>query len=258
MAHRSFKRFVEQELGKFPHFLIFTMLEWVLIIMLFIDGLLAFVANEFAKLFELQVPCFLCTRIAHALVHRDADLYYNDWICEDHKKDVSSLAYCHNHKKLSDVRKMCEGCLLSFATAKESDCIKNKSAPVEILNKDLECYFGDSSQMPLSLTARKKDDFVHVEKSSIHYCSCCGDPLKVKSPYSKGRVVNAFSPSPTPSPRAPFVTLSRETGSLKSPCTRYAKLRFISEHDSLPEDGSSEFNQDTQGEFRISLSYPNF
>jgi len=245
MADRSFNRFVEQELGKFPHFLIFTMLEWVLIIMLFIDGLLAFVANEFAKLFELQVPCLLCTRIAHALVHRDPEFYYNDWICEAHKKDVSSLAYCHNHKKLSDVRKMCEGCLFSFAIEKDSDCIKHKPA-VEILNKDLECFVGDDSQMPLSLTAGKNDDFVHAEKSLIRYCSCCGDPLKVKSSYSKGKGANAYSLSPTPSPRAPFVTLSRETCSLNSPRNRYAKSKSISEHDSVPEDGSNGFNPDTQ------------
>ncbi|KAG7951697.1 hypothetical protein I3843_12G021400 [Carya illinoinensis] len=245
MAHRSFKRFVEQELGKFPHFLIFTMLEWVMIIMLFIDGLLAFVANEFAKLFELQVPCLLCTRIAHALVHRDPEFYYNDWICEAHKKDVSPLAYCHNHKKLSDVRKMCEGCLFSFAIEKDSDCMKHKPV-VEILNKDLECFVGDDSQMPLSSTAGKNDDIVHAEKSSIRYCSCCGDPLKVKSSYSKGKCANAFSLSPTPSPRAPFVTLSRETCSLNSPRTRYAKSKFISEHDSVPEDGLNGFNPNTQ------------
>ncbi|KAH0938512.1 hypothetical protein HID58_005973 [Brassica napus] len=69
------------------------------------------------------LPCLLCTRIEHVLVPRDSHFYYNDSkICDSHKKKVSSLAYCHVHKKLSKIKHMCEGCLLSFATQKEYDC----------------------------------------------------------------------------------------------------------------------------------------
>lgn len=232
MARRSFTRFVEQELGKFPHFLVFAVLEWVLILLLFIDVFLAFVANEFAKFFELQVPCLLCTRIDHVLVHRDPDFYYNHSVCEAHKKDISSLAYCHNHKKLSDIGKMCEGCLLSFAAEKESDCNTYKS-----LHKDLERFVEDDNQILLSLPAGQKDDIVHAEKSNVQQCSCCRVQLKLKSSYSKGRGARAYSLAPTPSPRTPFVILrNEEIRSLDSPRTRYTELKFISDNDSLPED----------------------
>ncbi|KAK4270472.1 hypothetical protein QN277_023506 [Acacia crassicarpa] len=78
MATRSFSRYFEEELGKIPHFMIFSMLEWLLIIILFIDGLISFAANEFARFFELRILCLLCTRLDHALVHRNPDFYYND------------------------------------------------------------------------------------------------------------------------------------------------------------------------------------
>ncbi|KAF7838397.1 putative myosin-binding protein 5 [Senna tora] len=217
MASRSFPRYVEEELGKIPHFVIFAMLEWVLIVILFLDGLLAFAANEFAKFFELKIPCWLCTRIDHVLVHRNPDFYYNDSICESHKKDVSCLAFCHNHRKLSDIKKMCESCLLSFATEKESDCDTYKSL-VGILHKDLECFVEDDQQIQLSL---RDDDGggingggggggggVHLEKSSTQKCSCCGKPLRVKSSYPpKGK---SFSQAHAPSPRAhPYSASSR-------------------------------------------------
>lgn len=47
----SFKDYVEENMGKFPQFLIYAVLEWVMIILLFIDGFLSFIANEYARFF---------------------------------------------------------------------------------------------------------------------------------------------------------------------------------------------------------------
>ncbi|KAI4343805.1 hypothetical protein L6164_011113 [Bauhinia variegata] len=244
MASRSFTRYVEQELGRLPHFVLFALLEWVLIILLLIDGFLAFAANEYAKFFELKVPCWLCTRIDHFLVRRNVpDFYYNESICESHKKDVSYLAFCHNHKKLSDIRKMCEGCLLSFATEKESDIDTYKSL-VGILHKDLECFVEEDQ--PIQLSLRDDDDGVLIEKSNNQRCSCCGGPLKVRSSYHKAKNPGLVSQAPAPSPRAyPYVASKNEdSGALESPCSRLSKLKFKSENDSeLPEDeGGSNVN----------------
>ncbi|XP_054807572.1 probable myosin-binding protein 5 [Prosopis cineraria] len=219
MATRSFSRYVEEELGKIPHFMIFAVFEWVLIILLFIDGLLAFAANEFARFFELKIPCLLCTRLDHVLVHRNPDFYYNDSVCESHKKDVSCLAFCHNHRKLSDIKKMCESCLLSFATEKESDCDTYKSL-VGILHKDLECFVEDDQQIQLSL----RDDGMPLEKSSTQKCSCCGKPLRAKSSYPKGK--SSYSHAPVPSPRAHPHTTSRneESRGLELPQTPRTRL----------------------------------
>ncbi|KAL2340840.1 hypothetical protein Fmac_008780 [Flemingia macrophylla] len=230
MATRSFSHFVEQEMGKFPHFVIYVLLEWVLIFILFLDGFLAFVANEFARFFELQIPCWLCTRFDHVLVHRNPDFYYNESVCEAHKKDMSSLAFCHNHKKLSDIRKMCEGCLLSFATERESDCDTYKSL-VGILHKDLECFVQEGQPIQLSL---KDDGNMLIDRNSSQRCSCCGEPLKVKSTYAKVQHSSSFARAPTPSPRAfPYSTSKNEDPHcLDLPHSRYKELKFMSDHDS--------------------------
>ena len=228
MAKRSFKQFVEQELGKVPKFFIYAVLEWMMIFVLFIDGFLAFFANEFAKFFELPIPCLLCSRIDHVLVRRNADFYYNDSICKDHKKNVSSLAFCHAHKKLSDIRNMCESCLLSFATEKESDCDTYKSL-LGILHKDIELFVDEDHEVHLSLPAGKKDEEV-LEKSNDHRCSCCGEPLKVKSSYAKGKNSSLSSLAPAPSPRAPA------NRNLDLSHIKYSELKLNSDESEVLED----------------------
>ncbi|KAK4489069.1 hypothetical protein RD792_004863 [Penstemon davidsonii] len=245
MPTGSFMTFVEEKLGKFPHFLIYALLEWLMIILLFIDGFLAFVSNEFAKFFELKTPCLLCTRIDHVLVHRDSNFYYNDSICEDHKKDISSLAYCHVHKKLSDIRNMCEGCLLSFATEKDSDCDKYKSF-VGILHKDVDGFVEDDRK--LLMKPLKKDDIIEFsdEMSGIPKCSCCGEVMKLRSnaKYKRNLSMNA----PTPSPRASFLSSKFEEGrNVELPHIRYTELKFMSDTESeIPEDELAP-NGDNQG-----------
>ncbi|KAK4427209.1 putative myosin-binding protein 5 [Sesamum alatum] len=226
----------EEGFETFPNFLIYAVLEWVMIILLFVDGLLAFISNELAKFFGLQIPCLLCTRIDHVLVHRHSSFYYNDSMCEVHKKDISSLAYCHMHKKLSDIRNMCQGCLLSFATGKESDCEKYKSL-VGILHKDID--FTEDERKLLAKPVKKDDADVYDEKSSdVPRCSCCEEPLKVKSATKFMRSLSMNAPAP--SPRASWLSRNEEGRNMELPPSRYAELKFTSDTDSeIPEDDSS-------------------
>ncbi|CAN6906984.1 unnamed protein product [Brassica oleracea] len=206
MSNRSFKNFIEDELGTFPHFLIYAILEWIIIILLFLDGLLAFSSNQFSKLFDLKTPCLLCTRLDHVLVPTNPDFYYNDSICDSHKKNVSSLAYCHVHKKLSEIKRMCEGCLLSFATEKETDVDTYKSL-IGILHKDLELLIDDEHQKAFPVTGSKLDLRANnrLQEQQQQRCSCCGELLKIKTekqPNSNGN--RSFFAAPSPSPRVSF------------------------------------------------------
>ncbi|XP_073126857.1 probable myosin-binding protein 5 [Henckelia pumila] len=238
----SFKCFVEQKLGKFPHFLIYAFLEWVMIILLFVDGFLAFVSNEFAKYFELRIPCLLCTRIDHLLAHRNSNFYYNDSICEHHKKEISSLAYCHVHKKLSDLRTMCEGCLLSFATEKDSDCDKYKSL-IGILHKDIDCFVEDNQKLLMNLGNGDDGKEISDEKSGAHLCSCCGEALKPRASAKYGRSLSMNAP--TPSPRAPLLARRNEEGrSILLPHVKYTELKFMSD----AEQELSEYEDAPNGE----------
>lgn len=234
-------------MGAFPRFLVYVILEWTMIVLLFVDGIIAFMCNEFAKFFELRIPCLLCTRIDHVLVHRNSSFYYNDSICEVHKKDISSLAYCHVHKKLSDIRSMCEGCLLSFATEKDSDIDKYKSI-VGILHKDVDGFMDDDRK--LLMKPLRKDDVEFLdEKNGLLRCSCCGEPLKLRSSVKFRRTLSINAPNP--SPRAPMLGMRKEEGrNMDLPHIRYTELKFVSDTESeIPEEDVS--NGDNLGMYQI-------
>ncbi|CAH2036902.1 unnamed protein product [Thlaspi arvense] len=238
MPNRSFKNFVEDELGTFPQFLIYAILEWIIIIILFVDGFLAFFSNQIAKFFDLKTPCLLCTRLDHVLVRRNPDFYYNDSICDSHKKNVSSLAYCHVHKKLSEIKRMCEGCLLSFATEKETDVDTYKSL-IGILHKDLELLIDDERELQLAFPVKKDESFQQTDhranSSSDRFqqqqrCSCCGELLKIKSEKPKSNNQSFFA-APSPSPRVSFNQRTMDLSHIK-----YSE--FPEEEDSVNTKGA--------------------
>ncbi|MCD7455410.1 hypothetical protein HAX54_028061 [Datura stramonium] len=237
MSSRSFKYLVEQKMGRVGFFLVYAILEWVMILILLIDGFLALFTNEFAKFFELKVPCLLCTRIDHIFIKRNSSFYYNDSICEGHKKDISSLAYCHVHKKLSDIRNMCEGCLLSFATEKEADCDKYKSL-IGILYKDIDCFVDDDPKMSIK-SVKNEEEVIKTGSVVVLSCSCCGEPLKSRTKYLRSSSINGnhHSQAPVTSPRSPLTWKNEESGNLELPQIQYTKLKFISDnHSELPDD----------------------
>ncbi|XP_076959463.1 putative myosin-binding protein 6 [Bidens hawaiensis] len=191
---RTFRMFVEEELGIFPHFLLWAVLEWMLIISLYLDGFFTFISNKFADTFELDPPCVLCTRVDHALCGKNPNLYYNDSICDSHKKVISSLAYCHVHRKLSDIRTMCESCLLSFAIENNSDSDNN-------IERDT-----NDRKPPEKKVKNVNNKHKRPRAYDPNLCSCCGESLKPKQPtkeYSRSlSSLRASSLMPTSSPRA--------------------------------------------------------
>ncbi|KAE8727061.1 hypothetical protein F3Y22_tig00005929pilonHSYRG00126 [Hibiscus syriacus] len=132
----------------------------------------------------------LCARID--LLGTTDDLRYNESICNNHKKSMSCLAFCHVHKRLSDIRNLCENCLLSFATERETDCDRYKSL-LGILHKDVDQLLDDEDNkevrhsLPPASGAKSDERPVGFERSNEHRCKCCGHPLKVESTGSKDR-----------------------------------------------------------------------
>lgn len=215
---------LEQILRKMSDFLIYSLLECVTIIWLYIIGLLAFLCSEFAKFFNLSPPCWLCTRIDHIFVHKNYDFYYNRSVCEAHKKDISSLAYCQVHSKLSDIKSMCDRCLLSFATERDSDIDTYKF----VLNKDIDAFVEEDHKI------LKGSDFVTAKKGSVDIsCSCCGEPLTrnlKKSDKHPSMRATALSNASISSPRVPTSELTNEEArSVESPRIRSTKLQSGSE-----------------------------
>lgn len=239
------KWLLEQPVESFPHALRNAILEWVMIVLLFVDGLLAFVSNEFARLFGLRTPCLLCTRIDHLIVTRTANFYYNDSICDLHKRDVSSLGYCSVHKKLSDIRSMCQVCIVSFATEKDSDCDKFKTA-AGILNKDIDRIVDDERRSLLRRLKKDDGDVPDDRCGPNSWCSCCGEPLKLRA--SKKFLRNLSTKSPAPSPRMSWLAnRNDELRPIETPRSRYTELKFMSDIElEAPQNDAS--NADNQGE----------
>lgn len=166
--------------------LISAAFEWLLMLLLFFNGLFSYLITKFARFCKLQTPCVLCSRLDHLFGNEKPGFHW-ELICNSHKSEISSLAYCHVHQKLADVKEMCESCLLSFATEKKSnpetyrlmvgklgieldDCIDDDDGGFQN-----EINGEDVAEVPL-LTQN------HVSGSAItNLCSCCSVPFRKKS-----------------------------------------------------------------------------
>ncbi|XP_017215893.1 probable myosin-binding protein 5 [Daucus carota subsp. sativus] len=235
----GYKQFVEDNLGEIPQFIIYAVLEMVIICLLYVEAGLAFVSYEFARFFDLQIPCLLCSRIDHVLLNKDSHMFHNESFCESHKKAVSSLAYCHFHRKISDIKNMCEGCLLSFATDRDSDT-DNPKPLVGMLHKDADVFVEDDHKIFV--------DAKLAEKGSINRCVCCGEPLSNKSSkkFVKNPSMKAATISSTPSsPRVP--PLMKEEGrNLELPLSRFSELKFTTNAEPEVQEDATGNNTEQQ------------
>ncbi|GAB2218805.1 hypothetical protein Drorol1_Dr00002037 [Drosera rotundifolia] len=93
-------------------------LEWLVTFMLFGNAVFAFFITQFARYFELPIPCLICSRLDHIFLGERVG-FYGDLICRIHKVEISSLVFCQFHDKLVDVHEICEDCLCSFAADEE-------------------------------------------------------------------------------------------------------------------------------------------
>ncbi|XP_051202409.2 myosin-binding protein 3-like [Lolium perenne] len=98
-------------------------LEWTLIALLLINGLLSRAVARFAAYFGLSPPCLLCARVDRLFgaAHEDDDEAAGDarWLrgvlCGAHAAEISGMGYCLRHGRLvAEAADMCEGCLSSW------------------------------------------------------------------------------------------------------------------------------------------------
>ncbi|CAL4930226.1 unnamed protein product [Urochloa decumbens] len=136
--------------------LAYAALEWVLIALLLINGLLAYAIARFADYFGLAPPCLLCSRVDR-LFQADGDgaaeaggaaRWLRVALCGDHAAEISALGYCPRHRRLAGAGEMCEGCLSSREEKKATDdacekksataCSCCKAAVVRTSSRELE------------------------------------------------------------------------------------------------------------------------
>ncbi|MQL96152.1 hypothetical protein Taro_028824 [Colocasia esculenta] len=159
--------------------------EWILMLLLFVDGLYSYLVTKFAHYFKLQKPCLFCSRLDHILGHERPG-FYKDLICHTHKLEISSSAFCHIHEKLADVQDMCEACLFSFATENKSNSETYRSL-VGKLGRNLDISENAHLRQlapvyPDELKVKfEEEDVVQepllqnqtLDHPITRYCSCC-------------------------------------------------------------------------------------
>jgi len=104
-------------------------LEWTLIALLLLNGLLSHALARFAAYFALTPPCLLCARVDRLFVageEEDADeaaagdaRWLRGVLCGAHAAEISGMGYCLRHRRLvAEATDMCEGCLSSWSKEK--------------------------------------------------------------------------------------------------------------------------------------------
>ncbi|CAN6301488.1 unnamed protein product [Urochloa humidicola] len=106
-------------------------LEWVLIALLLINGLLSYAIARFADYFGLAPPCLLCSRVDRLFQPGEAGgaaRWQRDALCGDHAVEISALGYCLRHRRLAGAGEMCKGCLSSREEERTTGDAGEKSA----------------------------------------------------------------------------------------------------------------------------------
>lgn len=147
-----------------------AVLEWLLLLLLFLNGAFSYLITKFANKSKLQPPCVLCSRLDR-MIGRSGPAFYRDLLCDSHKMEMSSLAYCCVHHRLSNVHDMCQMCLFSSNNGKH-----------HFLSGNLSIEFGQTDIFDVPLL-REDVDSLHASPLS-RTCSCCSEPLK----QAKGQV----------------------------------------------------------------------
>ncbi|OQU87640.1 hypothetical protein SORBI_3003G313400 [Sorghum bicolor] len=149
-----------------------ALLEWILMLLLFIDAVYSFLVTRFARLCRLPAPCPFCSRLDHVLGN-EKPCFYRELICKTHKTEISSLAFCSLHQKLAGAQNMCEGC-----------CGK-------VTHDDKT----DETVMDANVLYSKQriDDALNSPREKV--CSCCGQHFKQRTVALSSRKTAELEPT---------------------------------------------------------------
>ncbi|KAJ9548945.1 hypothetical protein OSB04_021488 [Centaurea solstitialis] len=103
---------VDTNTTKITSSLIYALLEWTLILLLLLNSLFSFLIIKFSQYFALKPPCLWCSTLHRFLDPQNINSHRN-LLCEFHSKEVSTLGFCPNHKKLAQIKGLCQDCFSS-------------------------------------------------------------------------------------------------------------------------------------------------
>ncbi|EOY01041.1 hypothetical protein QUC31_013984 [Theobroma cacao] len=164
MAANKFATMLHKNTNRITLILVYTLLEWILIILLLLNSLFSYLIIKFADYFGLKRPCLWCTRLDHIFEPSKYNNSCRDLVCDDHANEISKLGYCSNHRKLAESQDMCE------------DCLSSSWSDFSDLSKKL-AFFPWMKQVGLIQDGGDKV----IENGDENFkCSCCGVMLEKK------------------------------------------------------------------------------
>lgn len=191
--------------------------ECFLIAFLLYNAALAYLATRFARFCNLPPPCLLCCRLDNLLGGGERHGFYKRLFCHAHKVEISSMVYCHDHKKLADLRGMCHPCLLSSTTVPAAGHETYTLLGRNLLLKpddDDDCGGGISSQAPPSSNHK-----LRPTPAGTSVCSCCSGTFQRPPPKKQPkRAVEPYDELKQPSD-------SDSEASLSENCDGYPLVR---------------------------------
>ncbi|WVZ68629.1 hypothetical protein U9M48_017548 [Paspalum notatum var. saurae] len=149
-----------------------ALLEWILMLLLFIDAVYCFLVTRFARLCRLPAPCPFCSRLDHVLGN-EKPCFYRELICKTHKSEISSLAFCRLHQKLAGAQSMCKRC-----------CDK--------VNDDGKA---DEPAMDVNALDSNRGIDAVFNSPSTRTCSCCGQQFEQLSVALSSRKISEVEPT---------------------------------------------------------------
>ncbi|KAK1313092.1 hypothetical protein QJS10_CPA06g02064 [Acorus calamus] len=120
MASNRFANYLHKNTNKMTVILVYTLLEWILIVLLLINGLFSSLISKFASFFGLKSPCLFCSRIdSTTTVGLE---FYRSIVCETHATDIARLGYCSAHDRFVESREVCDACSPDEETKRRGLC----------------------------------------------------------------------------------------------------------------------------------------
>ncbi|KAK1288083.1 hypothetical protein QJS10_CPB19g01465 [Acorus calamus] len=178
MASNRFANYLHKNTNKMTVILVYTLLEWILIVLLLINGLFSSLISKFASFFGLKSPCLFCSRIDSTTTVGLG--FYRSLVCETHATDIARLGYCSAHDRFVESREVCDACspdeeakrrgLCSCCDARlDDDETEGFRSPCFDLKTDLvsdgvgEVRLGDEIVNPLRFGGSDQDRLVCLE-----------------------------------------------------------------------------------------------
>lgn len=176
MAPNQFATMLHRRTNKMSTILVYAVLEWILIVLLLLNCLFYYIIRKFAKYFGLKPPCLLCSRVEHLLEPHNNTNTYENFMCEAHATEISSLNYCRSHHKLTEFNNLCKNCI-AFQHIRSGKIINlsPKVAVFESLGKDVahndngneKCSCCDEVLSSGLLLKPSCDILEHAQKTSL-------------------------------------------------------------------------------------------